>query len=840
MKKNDLIRAFIVIVVFLAVVGLIFSVSAVKNKNDNGANDTNIDTSDTTASDETEETKCVHKWGSAVVETPATCAKEGLTSYTCLLCEFVKFEDIPKLTEHEWNNGEITKAATCAVEGIKTFTCTVCNKTKAETIVKLTTHTEGEGEITSVVGCLSDGVKSYYCLVCNKLLKTEVYAEALGHDYSGDVTAVGEYIYVDNDIHSSKTQTACNRCENIQYSYEDEPCDYGETTTSTLQDSSTQHKIVASKTCKWCEHVNTTTTYVEHNFGSSSYAYVSLGTASHRCTETKTCTVCGYVYTKESTLSHVYNEETGKCVCSAECSHATVELKEDEADGNGCVTSIPYRCIVCNKITKYETTTDHSNSDYSESGDIENCRSYSFKICNGCGAYYDKVYGDWVHVWNDGEIKTEPECESDGLTVYTCVDCGATEERVVEAIGHNYVFYDDQYVLYNSEADHRRYLEEQCSNCSDIVYQESYEPHEFVVNDATDWYYSISEDSSMHWVTKTYTCASQPCGYSKTETTTEGHSYGDSGECTLCSYVPPCTHPTEYVSVDDSKTTYSSSSDLSHNIDLTYVCGRCGEVAYTDQTVSLHVYEGDNTCDYCDYVCSHTSSSTAERKEDCKVYTDYTCDYCELLYKSVYARDEHEYDYSNGELMEQYSSNDNGTHKIRMKFKCVNCYTYDYNWDNTDDCTFVDGICKYCDYECPHSFESDERYCIECGEAENPDWECPNALSHVTGGKNYTVTSCEIVNNTYVWTIEYFCDWCDWRQVETEYPGNCANLSSCNGHSLVCSHLNYTITGTYDCYQTIECDDCEATGSKIIQHQAWNGINCDACGFSKESGIQWN
>lgn len=43
---------------------------------------------------------------------------------------------------HEWDAGVITQSATCAKEGVKTFTCT-CGETKTQQIDKLTTHTPG-------------------------------------------------------------------------------------------------------------------------------------------------------------------------------------------------------------------------------------------------------------------------------------------------------------------------------------------------------------------------------------------------------------------------------------------------------------------------------------------------------------------------------------------------------------------------------------------------------------------------------------------------------------------------------------------------------------------------
>ena len=52
----------------------------------------------------------------------------------CITCNASINED------HTWNNGTVTKAATCAEEGIFTYTCLVCNGTKTVSIPKTNEH----------------------------------------------------------------------------------------------------------------------------------------------------------------------------------------------------------------------------------------------------------------------------------------------------------------------------------------------------------------------------------------------------------------------------------------------------------------------------------------------------------------------------------------------------------------------------------------------------------------------------------------------------------------------------------------------------------------------------
>lgn len=78
--------------------------------------------------------QCNHDY--KAVTTPATCAKEGKTVYTCSECGDT-YVDVIQKKPHKWNNGIITKAATTMQSGIRTYTCTVCKETLSETIPKI-------------------------------------------------------------------------------------------------------------------------------------------------------------------------------------------------------------------------------------------------------------------------------------------------------------------------------------------------------------------------------------------------------------------------------------------------------------------------------------------------------------------------------------------------------------------------------------------------------------------------------------------------------------------------------------------------------------------------------
>ena len=86
-------------------------------------------------------------------------------------CSACPYTDV---NTHGWNSGEVTTEATCAAEGVKTFTCTQCGATKTEAIEKKTSHTypyspkDSDYEIiTPAVGSAS-GKRAVKCSVCGQ------------------------------------------------------------------------------------------------------------------------------------------------------------------------------------------------------------------------------------------------------------------------------------------------------------------------------------------------------------------------------------------------------------------------------------------------------------------------------------------------------------------------------------------------------------------------------------------------------------------------------------------------------------------------------------------------
>ena len=74
---------------------------------------------------------------------------------------------------HYWNSGEVTTEATCAAEGVKTYTCTQCGATKTEAIEK-TSHSypyypkDSDYEIITPADGSAPGKRALKCSVCGQ------------------------------------------------------------------------------------------------------------------------------------------------------------------------------------------------------------------------------------------------------------------------------------------------------------------------------------------------------------------------------------------------------------------------------------------------------------------------------------------------------------------------------------------------------------------------------------------------------------------------------------------------------------------------------------------------
>lgn len=187
--------------------------------------------------DDEEETggTCTHQWGEGVVETEATCYRDGKKVFTCELCNETKSEAISGGHEYE----QSVVAATCIRDGATTYTCKRCGDTHRDISARANGHdttnavwTSGEDELVS--GCTYNHVETATCNTCsNPVTHTETFEnhtwyveitkaatckEAGEKTYSCSVEgcdAENTAIYVDENAHSWVLSDTQSETDNV-------------------------------------------------------------------------------------------------------------------------------------------------------------------------------------------------------------------------------------------------------------------------------------------------------------------------------------------------------------------------------------------------------------------------------------------------------------------------------------------------------------------------------------------------------------------------------------------------------------------------------------------------
>ncbi len=185
-----------------------------------------------------------HTWGSGVETTPASCATDGVRTYTCTDpdCGATYTEVIPKTNEHVYGgaytnvdtdgngvadshrqyciNGDPNCTAysdnahsygewTYVDETNHVRTCTVCNLPTAKE-----THTHGwdEGTVTTKPDCDTDGERTFTCIEC-KGTKTAVEPKT-GHNWSNFVAQA-------DGVSHKRTCLTCKVTETVNCTFND-------------------------------------------------------------------------------------------------------------------------------------------------------------------------------------------------------------------------------------------------------------------------------------------------------------------------------------------------------------------------------------------------------------------------------------------------------------------------------------------------------------------------------------------------------------------------------------------------------------------------------------------
>ena len=394
------------------------------------------------AGDDTQTANCKV---SSKVTTEATCAKEGVRTYTATVTldgkdyTDTKTEKIAKTENHSWDEGKITTPPTDTREGVKTYTCTVCGKTKTEAIPKLNAEykkptfawSEDYSSCVATAVCTTGGADlKKDCAVTHKTTKNptctktgvETYTatvEVNGKTYTDvktkDIPATG-HTYGEPKFKWSNDKTSCTASVSCKAGDDTQTANCKVSSKVTTEATCAKEGVrtyTATVTLNGKDYTDTKTEKIAktENHSWDEGKITTPPTDTREGVKTYTCTVCGKTKTEAiPKLSAEYkepmfawSEDYSSCVATAVCTTGGADLKKN--------------CAVTHKTTKNPTCTKTGVETYTATGEV-NGKTYTDVKTKDIPAT-GHTYGEPEFNWNGTQ-----SC----VATFTCAKCGKTND----------------------------------------------------------------------------------------------------------------------------------------------------------------------------------------------------------------------------------------------------------------------------------------------------------------------------------------------------------------------------------------------------------------------------
>lgn len=291
-----------------------------------------------------------HNYKVTVLE-EATCQKEGLMHYECVICGDSYDEKIEK-TDHSYEDQVVPP--TCTEGGYTVHTCKWCGDSYTDNETEATGHDYDEEIIPPT--CTEQGYTDYYCINCGDNYKDD-YVDALGHTESNWI--------VDKEAtctETGKRHIECEVCGTVLKTETIPVTEHSYGAWTVVKPATCQQEGEQQRVCEVCGDVATQAVPVtEHSYES----VVTQPTCTEGGYTTYTCTVCGdsYVGNETEALGHTWDEG--------------VITTQPTTDSEGVKT---YTCTVCGE-TKTEPVDKLPGG--TTSGDSSGCANCSSKALDG-------------------------------------------------------------------------------------------------------------------------------------------------------------------------------------------------------------------------------------------------------------------------------------------------------------------------------------------------------------------------------------------------------------------------------------------------------------------------
>lgn len=318
--------------------------------------------------------------------------------------------------DHVWNNGEVTTAPTCHSEGVKTYKCTVegCEQTKTSAI-GMTEHSWDEGETTRTPKCNDAGEKTFHCTNegCTAT-KTEPIGKTEHHWNGGFVTKASDFTTA-----GVKTYT-CQDCSTPRTESIEAHADYSE-----------QFWTAEASKTDW-----------------------SYGTATEYDAASAPTFVAATAGENVWTAEGVELRKDGVKIGANKIAVIVYEFVEDLPELCKAMFNIGFKGgnvkaflvvsdeehIDLNEDSKAEWTyaTEKEDAVDAEKGSKVYLVLQNDGTAEVTGTLSFTIYAPCLHIWNQGEVKTQPKCYAKGVKTFSCAACEETYTEEIDMLPHKW------------------------------------------------------------------------------------------------------------------------------------------------------------------------------------------------------------------------------------------------------------------------------------------------------------------------------------------------------------------------------------------------------------------
>lgn len=407
-----------------------------------------------------------HNFDEGIVDEPATCSSTGRMVYTCQTCYATKTEIIAKIS----HNYKTTYDANSTYHY---HTCSNCGEMDYTSRVR---HSFDDGEVITEATCQAKGEVLYTCSECSyqkiSTINTTSHVYEKSYSYDGNyhwykcvncdaISGKGSHYWDKGVVVSESTcstkgsiKHTCIDCGAIKFEY------------SELDKHSYKAEWESNSDSHWhvCKNCGLLDEKVNHNFDNGTVSKEATcketGLMTYVCQDckfekTQTLNVGAHSYSEK----YNFNDKEHWHICSS-CNQ--IDEKTPHYFGQAIVVKAAtclneglnkYVCEDCG----YEKTEKTPALGHSYSEEYKNDEEMHWHECERCDAKTQIS----KHFYSEGVVESTPNCQTDGVTNYTCLDCGYVNKVITKASGHKF----NELWLNDTNAHWH-----QCEHCEEKMY----------------------------------------------------------------------------------------------------------------------------------------------------------------------------------------------------------------------------------------------------------------------------------------------------------------------------------------------------------------------------------